>query len=541
MSQTININYYDVVEVVDVTVVDEVITINVNIVQSSGAVTSVNGATGTVVLDADDISDTSTTHKFTTAEELTKLAGIAAGAEVNVNADWNATSGDAEILNKPTIPSLTGVELTANKQNSLAVDGTGAKYPTVDAVNSGLSGVNTNSTRKDTVKLTQAINKGQAVYVSGADGTNILASKASNTTEALSSKTVGLLETTGTTNAIVNVVTDGLLAGLNTSSATIGDPVWLGVNGDLIFGLANKPYAPAHLVYIGLVTRVNANNGEILIKVQNGFELKEIHDVDLITSTPTNKQLLSYDSATSIWKNKSVTTDDIAESGSPTNRWWTNARTIAATLTGYVSGAGVVAATDTILQAIQKLNGNIAALVTGVSSVNSKTGAVTLVASDISGASQNLINDGALSENRTGVTTEQPFTTVYTIPAGAIGSNVCATLMSRFVKSGTAGSMRIKMYVNTVASSTSGSPQLIADYTLSATNIWMPLDRLLTFTGSNLIVSNVANTAATDTTNNTNAFTSVTLNTANTWYLITTCTLGNAADIVNRRATILRF
>lgn len=35
--------------------------------------------------------------------ELAKLAGIEAGAEVNVNADWNATSGDAEILNKPTL------------------------------------------------------------------------------------------------------------------------------------------------------------------------------------------------------------------------------------------------------------------------------------------------------------------------------------------------------------------------------------------------------------------------------------------------------
>jgi hypothetical protein len=37
--------------------------------------------------------------------EATKLAGIAVGAEVNVNADWNASSGDAQILNKPTIPS----------------------------------------------------------------------------------------------------------------------------------------------------------------------------------------------------------------------------------------------------------------------------------------------------------------------------------------------------------------------------------------------------------------------------------------------------
>jgi len=57
-----------------------------------------------------------------------------------------------------------------------------------------------------------------------------------------------------------------------------------------------------------------------------------------------------------------LTTTNIAEG---TNLYFTNARAIAAPLTGYVSGAGVVAATDTILQAIQKLNGNTGALVTG--------------------------------------------------------------------------------------------------------------------------------------------------------------------------------
>lgn len=68
-------------------------------------VTSVNTQTGDVVLDADDISDATTTNKFTTAADISKLAGIAAGAEVNVQSDWTATSGDAFILNKPTIPT----------------------------------------------------------------------------------------------------------------------------------------------------------------------------------------------------------------------------------------------------------------------------------------------------------------------------------------------------------------------------------------------------------------------------------------------------
>lgn len=51
-------------------------------------------------------------------------------------------------------------------------------------------------------------------------------------------------------------------------------------------------------------------------------------------------------------------------------------------LTGYVSGAGTISATDTILEAIQKLNGNIGALTTGVSSVFGRTGTVTAQAGD---------------------------------------------------------------------------------------------------------------------------------------------------------------
>lgn len=47
-----------------------------------GAVDSVNTQTGVVVLDADDISDTSTTHKYTTAADITKLGAIEANADV---------------------------------------------------------------------------------------------------------------------------------------------------------------------------------------------------------------------------------------------------------------------------------------------------------------------------------------------------------------------------------------------------------------------------------------------------------------------------
>lgn len=59
-----------------------------------------------------------------------------------------------------------------------------------------------------------------------------------------------------------------------------------------------------------------------------------------------------------------------------------NAAVIASTLTGYISGAGTILSSDSILQAIQKLNGNTAALVTGVSSVFSRSGAVTAQSGD---------------------------------------------------------------------------------------------------------------------------------------------------------------
>jgi hypothetical protein len=239
------------------------------------------------------------TNDYTTAEQ-TKLSGIATGAEVNVNADWNAVSGDAQILNKPTIPV-----------QAVPVGGTaGQILAKIDATDFNLEWIenyaNYTSTVKHTVKAGEAIDKGQAVYVSSANGTNMIVSKASNATEATSSKTMGLLAQTLANNGQGFVVTEGLLSGLNTNSANAGDPVWLGTNGDLIYGLLNKPYAPAHLVFIGIVTRANTSNGEIFVKVQNGFELNELHDVDLKTTTPSNNEILTYETSTSLWKNKTV-------------------------------------------------------------------------------------------------------------------------------------------------------------------------------------------------------------------------------------------
>lgn len=83
----------------------------------------------------DDIGD-GTTYKQYSATEQTKLAGIAAGAEVNVNADWSAGSGDAQILNKPTILTFNDAEGDPAALGT-AADGTSAYVARRDHAHAG--------------------------------------------------------------------------------------------------------------------------------------------------------------------------------------------------------------------------------------------------------------------------------------------------------------------------------------------------------------------------------------------------------------------
>jgi len=146
--------------------------------------------------------------------------------------------------------------------------------------------------------------KGKPVYVTGSVGASgkIKVGLASNVAEAQSSKTFGFTAESISNNGEGQIITEGLLSDINTVGGADGDPVWLGASGSLIFGLANKPVAPAHLVFIGIVVRGgNANNGSIFVKIQNGFELQELHNV--LIQSPANNNALVYDSATSLWKN----------------------------------------------------------------------------------------------------------------------------------------------------------------------------------------------------------------------------------------------
>lgn len=92
------------------------------------------------------------TNDYTTAEK-NKLSGIAAGAQVNVQSDWNAIAGDQMILNKPTSlpasdvsewakaktkPSYTAAEVGAVATSSYTANDVLNKLKTVDGSGSGL-------------------------------------------------------------------------------------------------------------------------------------------------------------------------------------------------------------------------------------------------------------------------------------------------------------------------------------------------------------------------------------------------------------------
>jgi hypothetical protein len=154
------------------------------------------------------------------------------------------------------------------------------------------------------------IYKGQPVYINSANGNNPLIQLASNTGERTSSKTIGLLAQDLAVNEFGYVITEGLLEGFDTSSGIAGDPMWLGPNGNIIYGLANKPYGNNHLVYLGIVLRSNNNNGRVYVKVQNGFEIDELHSV--YAKNPSDKNTLLYNSGSGAWFARQLDTGDIS-------------------------------------------------------------------------------------------------------------------------------------------------------------------------------------------------------------------------------------
>jgi hypothetical protein len=160
-------------------------------------------------------------------------------------------------------------------------------------------------TNADSVTIT----KGQPVYAFGGVGDRMTVKLAYNTLDSSSAQTVGLVMSASIAAGQKGIIiTQGQLDGLNIlSTFNDGDTVYLGATSGTITNV--KPYAPNHLVYLGIVTTKSLGSaGRMYVRVQNGYELDELHNVQ--AQNPTLKDTLYFDNTVTPnqWKTASIST-----------------------------------------------------------------------------------------------------------------------------------------------------------------------------------------------------------------------------------------
>ncbi|NBP03274.1 MAG: hypothetical protein EBU90_24955, partial [Proteobacteria bacterium] len=243
----------------------------------------------------------------------------------DADSDININGLGVKNLVKEVNTRVTGGDIVSGQDLIIIYDGT--NFQTLGVAPNQLFAYVTND---DSV----AINKGQPVYAYGSAGNRMSVKLASNLQDSTSAQTIGVVFSTSIApNQKGFIITQGVISNVNTSAYTAGAQLYLGATAGTL--TATKPYAPNHLVYIGIVERANAGNGQIYIKPQNGYELDELHDVDLITSAPVNNDLLTYVSGVpNLWKNRSLG----AILGGSTSQYVRGDGSLATTPTGTVTG-----------------------------------------------------------------------------------------------------------------------------------------------------------------------------------------------------------
>ena len=393
---------------------------------------------------------------------------------------------DADVLpivnggeTKKVTVALLKAQVTVPTQTSqLTNNGANGVNPFITALDIPTAGQSGTLVREVKNMTGATLTKGTVVYISGANGNKPLVSKALATTDLLSSRTFGLLQSDILNNGLGFCVVIGDLTGFNTSAFTEGDQLYL--SGATAGAVTNtKPAAPIHLVYVGKVTRSHPTLGQIEVGIQNGYELEEIHDVLLVT--PTNNQALIYESSTDLWKNKTVdktfvglsNVDNTSDANKP-----------------------ISSATQTALNLKQ----------------------------DSSSAIKVVVKDATASTAVTGTTAETLLNT-YLIPANTFGANDVMRISSFLAeKTGTVGTVTMRVKVGTTA--TFGSSTPIAMYTTGVTEVFPIMSRQgITLRGGNLRFLSTSNSRQTDTSASSNSIATTAFNPAVDNYIFTSIQL----------------
>jgi len=217
------------------------------------------------------------------------------GSTLNIN-----SLGAIDIFKNTDVKIASG-DIKTNQTVELVYDGT--NFQAIGLISSQLVAYVHNAEGA-------VITKGQVVYAYQASGDKMSVKLARADSDATSAKTIGLVyDSSIGIGGEGYIIIQGVIEGINTAAFSAGNTLYL--SGTTFGGLTNvKPYAPTHLVYVGIVERANAGNGQIYVRCQNGYELDEIHDVDLITNPPVNNDVLVFDTSTTpdLWVAKSIPT-----------------------------------------------------------------------------------------------------------------------------------------------------------------------------------------------------------------------------------------
>lgn len=144
------------------------------------------------------------------------------------------------------------------------------------------------------------IPKGKVVRIVGADNSanSPTVGLADWTNDANSANTLGFTMQSLAIGGFGYVITEGKLLNVNTQAFLPGDLLYLSSSGTYT---NVTPIAPKHGVRLGEVIRSQLNNGSIYVRIDNGSELGELHDVVDNTTTASYGDLLMKSG--SVWKN----------------------------------------------------------------------------------------------------------------------------------------------------------------------------------------------------------------------------------------------
>lgn len=311
-------------------------------IDNTDAVTSVNGYTGTVVLTASDVgaapatsgtsilygNGTGGTSNVTIGSGISFAGGTLSATGLGGDVVGPASSTDNAItrFDSTTGKVIKNSTVTLDDDgnvinaNSIGLDTTPGTVPATvgtmswddgDGVPSVLLKGGLSTLQVGTQEYARVYNdsgttltRGQVVYISGAQGNRVAVKLAKADVEATSFGTIGLVSETIASGAEGFIIVSGALYKLNTLGLTAGAAVYLSPTTAGAF-TTTKPVAPDQLVVIGWIERVSTTVGSIYVKVDNGYELDELHDV--LINSPTSGNTLIYDAVVGVWKNANLT------------------------------------------------------------------------------------------------------------------------------------------------------------------------------------------------------------------------------------------